>query len=280
MRLRDVANRFNQTECRDAYSNAVAFKAQVLPYDEVRRDAVTLERRIFSVDPSVTLPSRRAVSAMGSVWLLGLPNVDQFMGSDIRYGYVAQAATSLSSVNTVGKLVNSVAGSQAYAGRAWVKNPAFTEQSSDLSVMYDVYLGLDEVVNENDLISYQGEYLIARAVHKTEAGFLRVTAETLGPSALSSATVSWGAYNPVTDTSNSSSATLPVLKIRWQTLFEYGNAQAPSFDAGDQQFAFSSQTVTVPVGALITLPGGSKWKVQSASLIPDSAWLCRATRHG
>lgn len=280
MRLVDVARRFNRTACLDAYVGGAPFYAQVIPYDEVKRDAVTFERRVFSVDPTVSIPARRVVTAMGQNWILGQKSPDQFLGNDIRHGYVAQQAEALATLTTLGKVVNAQAGTQAYAGRAWVKNPAFTQQSSDLSVLYDVYLSSSEVVQEGEVISYAGELMVVRVLHPSEAGFNRVTAEALGPGAYNAGFVSSGTWDPITETFTGSNVAAAIVKVRWQALFEYGNANAPSFEAGDQQLVISSTAVTQPIGATITLSDSSKWKVQSATQLPDAAWLCRATRHG
>lgn len=280
MRLKDVARRFDRTQCLDGYSGAAAFKAQILPYDEVRRDAVTFERRVFSVDPSVTIPARRVVTAMGEKWILGVFSKDQFLGSDIRSSYVGQRADSLATLTSIGKLVNGQAGTDAWAGRSWVKNPAFSEQSSDLSTQYDVYMSNTESTPEGVLINYLGEWLVTRVSHLTEAGFNRVTAETLGTSPLGVGAVTFGAWNPVTDSFVGTTSSIPVLKIRWQSLFEYSQASAPAFEAGDQQLAFSSLLVDKPLGATVILADGTKWKVQSAMQLPDNAWICRSTRHG
>jgi hypothetical protein len=280
MRLHDVANRFNQTECRDGYSGAVLFKAQVLPYDEVRRDSLTFDRRVFSVSPVTSVPARRVVRAMGQQWVLGEPSVDQFMGTDIRHGYVAQKAETQATLTTIGKMVNQQQGVPAWAGRAWVKNPAFSEQSSDLSVQYDVYLSSTETLQERDIINYLGEPMVVRAVHPSESGFLRATCEALSLSSFLTGTLTSGTWNPITETFAGTSQTLPVLKIRWQALFEYSSTLSPDFAAGDQQFAFSSTLVAKPLNAELVLPDASKWTIKSAIQLPDSAWLCRATRHG
>ncbi len=280
MRLVDVARRFNRTVCTDAYVGGAPIYAQVIPYDEVKRDAVTFERRVFSVDPTTTMPARRVLNALGSNWIIGENSPDQFLGSDIRHGYVAQKAEALATLTTLGKVVNAQAGTPAYAGRAWIKNPAFTQQSSDLSVLYDVYLSSSETVQEGQVISYMGELMVVRVAHPSEAGFNRVTAEALGSGAYNAAFVTSGTVDPVTELFNGVSRATAVVKVRWQALFAYGHADAPDFEAGDQQLVLSSLDVTQPLGALVTLADNSKWRVQSATPLPDNAWLCRSTRYG
>lgn len=278
MRLKDVSRRFDKTPCRDAYSGAVLFNGQMAPWMEVLRDAVTYERRVLSVRPGINMPTRRALQAAGSNWIVGSKNIDLWLGEEIRHGYTLQEASVLARLLTLEEALAGATGTQAYCGRAWIKDEAFTQQSSAVVAQFEVFMGVNESAPSGSLIDFGGDLLVVHSSHTTEAQMLRATCESLGTAASSTASVTHGVWNPVTEQLSGSAVTIPVIRMRWQSLYAYGSPSAPRMEADDQQMVMSATSVPKPVGAVVQFSDSSRWSVRSATRY-GSAWLCRATHH-
>lgn len=277
MRLHDVANRFNKMVCTDGYSGADLFRAQLGLYDDNKRDSETAERRVLSVSPNVTIPTRRVIGAAGSRWIVGHANPDDYKGSTIRVGYVCHEATHLATVRTLAEVVAGSAGTTAYAGRAWVKDAAYTQQSSDLAPLYHIHFSSTEtIVPERHIITFAGRLHIVRSVVAGSGGTLVALCEQMSASAVETGTVSVGTYVAATDTRTETPTSKTIVRFRWQSLFAYLNGAAPKFEPGDIQVAIAT-SVTPAAGTILTLADGS-WRIHSV-VAEQGVWLCRATRY-
>lgn len=269
---------FDRMECLDAYTGAHAFLGQLGLYDDSKRDSETVQRRIISTAAGSPVPARRAVLAGGQVYMLGRSIPDSFLGSLSRAGHIAHQADGLASVQTLGEACTSEPGLLAYAARSWVKDAAFSQQSSTLEPRYHIHFCDTEPVVENRLVTLAGTLHIVRSVNHGAAGMLVTTCDELRGAALEQANITVGTYSATTETTVGAVVGAQVLRVRWQSLFAYGGGHSPAFEAGDIQVAVAKSTATVSPGALITLPDGV-WRVVSVSTL-DDVWLCRANRHG
>lgn len=276
MDLADAANHFNNTPCKDAYTGRPSFYAQLSLYDDVKRDSEAGERRILSVSPSTVIPARRCVAAAGTRWIIGRGNSDTFRGEVIRVGYIAHEATHLATVLTLEQACLNQPGFTAYAGRAWVKDSAYTEHSSTLAPQYHINFAEGEPVQVGQLVRFGSDYHIVRSIIHGAAGTLIAVCEHLTESVIEEVSVFSGVYNPVEDSTTGAFVTIRLVRVRWQSLFEYRNNVAPKFGPADIQLAIAKTALVKPLGASVTLSDG-KWKIDSA-LSEGGVWLCRAVR--
>lgn len=276
MRLQAAANFANKTPCLDAYSGELLFHGQFSLYDDTKRDSEAAERRVLSVDPDATLPDRYVVEAAGSRWIIGHSNPDTFKGRVIRMGYVAHEATALSTIRTLDEFCTNAVGAQAYAGRAWIKNLGFSEQSSNLASQYHIHYARNESVGEGDVLTFDGEHHVVRSTVRGAAGTLICLSEHMEEPVVETGSISATSWDPVTETWSGASANVRMIRMRWQSLFQYRSNQAPSFGPEDIQLAVSKSLLTPAPGMRVTLSDGA-WQI--ASVLDEGVWLCRAVRH-
>lgn len=277
MRLRDVANRFNDMVCLDGYTGSDLFRAQLGLYDDNKRDSETAERRTISISPDVTIPTRRVIAAAGTRFILGHANPDDYRGSTIRVGYVAHEATYMSQVRTLDEVCLAQAGFTAWSGRVWVKDVAYTQQDSVETPLFHIHFADGEPVQPNMLVTFQDQLNLIRSLNHGAGGTLVATCEQMVEPAIESATIQVGVYDPVQDATVDTPTSVTAVRMRWQSLFRYSNSVAPKFEPGDIQLAFSQSGPAVGAGTVVDLSDG-RWRVQSA--VPEgSVWLCRATRY-
>jgi hypothetical protein len=277
MRLHAAANRFNQIECFDAYSDEFCFRAQLALYDDNKRDSETAERRVLSVDPDVEPPARRVVRAGSTYYIIGAAEIDWMYGRPIRKGLVAHEAVELAQVRTLGEICLNQPGFSAWAGRAWVKNMAYTEQSSRLTPQFHINFASTEPVADNHLVHFGNRLLIVRTMNWGPAGALITTCEQLPEPTIEDITVSGSAFDPLTGSMGSSTVAARAVRLRWQSLFQYLSSAAPVFGPEDMQVALAKSVVTAVPGMKLAMSDGS-WQVASVVSAGD-VWLCRVTRH-
>lgn len=277
MRLRAVAGHFDRTQCRDAYTGKLLFSGQFMLYDDTRRDSEASERRVLSVSPKALIPARRVVEAAGTRWIVGHSNVDSFQGRPLRVGYVAHEAPTLATVYSLDGITLNTPTLSAYCGRAWLKDLAYSEQSSHLSTEYHFHFAAPESVTPGDLILLDGEYHVVRATNKGAGGTLVVNAERLDGPVVDSAVIPSTQYDPVTQAWSGPGTTVRVIRLRWQSLFQYLSPGAPTFGPGDAQLAVSKSLLTPAVGMSLTLSDG-RWQIASF-YDHRGVWLCRGVKH-
>lgn len=271
-----AASFFDRAVASDGYTGRSLFKAQIGLYDDTKRDSEASERRIISVAAGVTPPARRVVAVNGYRFIMGKPNPDFAFGKVIRLGYVAQEAPNLTRVRSLGQVCLGAAGVEAYTGYAWVKNAAFTEQSSDLAAQFHVFFGLSEAVAAGQILTFGGSNYIVRSVNQTPADMLAALVEKTPDSSTESATLTSG-YSPVTGSFTGTPTTVQILRLRWQSWFTYGNKAKQPFGPDDIQLVVAKASYTPTPGTRVTLADGS-WLVASVQPEED-AWVCRATKH-
>ena len=269
---------FDRMQCLNAYTGAPAFMGQLGLYDDSKRDSETVQRRVISAAAGVAVPARRAVRAEGQVYMLGRGIPDSFLGSTSRVSYIAHQADGLATVQTLSQACLGVTGLAAYAARSWVKDSAFTQQSSVLETRYHIHFCDTEPVVENQIVSLGGALHIVRSVNHGAAGMLVTTCDELRGATVEMAGITAGAYSATTETVTGAAVSAPVLRLRWQSLFAYGGGHSPPFEAGDIQVVVDKSSVTMAAGATLVLSDGT-WKVVSVASL-DDVWLCRANRHG
>lgn len=277
-RLFKSAVKFDQTPCCDAYTGSFSFNGQFKAWAEVTRDSEVAQRRILGTGPDIVIPTRRAVNALGEVYIIGTRNQDTFRGRPIRAGYTASLVDGLASIQTLDEVCLSVAGTSAYGGRAWIKNDAFAQQDSKLNPQHQLFFSVSESIPDGSVVSLNGLMFLVRTSYDAPSGIQVVLADQLESPNLEVCTLETRVFDPITNTSASTTVGLTALRIRWQSLFFYDQAAAPTFAAGDIQVVVPKVSATPIAGSTFVLSDG-RWTILSVVSYAQS-WVCRVARAG
>jgi hypothetical protein len=274
--LSAAASFFDNTPCYDGYTGLLAFKAQMSLYDGSKRDSEMTDRRHLSAAPGVQIPARRVIQIDDTRYIVGHAYSDHYRGQAIRQGLVAHEAKHLVQLRTLAEVCLAQPGFEAWSGKAFVKNLAFTEQTSLLPRQEHFHFSTTEPVGHAAVITLAGEHFLVREVEDGVAGTRVALADELpGPVVIS--IILPGAYDPLTETSGPASAPITALQVRWQSLFRRGHRAAPEFGPEDAQLVIAKASATPAVGARVTTPDGVRF-LQSVMPFED-VWLCKAALH-
>lgn len=277
-RLFQSSLRFDKTPCQDAYTGSFSFNGQLKAWDESTRDSEVAQRRVLSTGPDVVLPARRAIRVFDEVYLVGTPHTDTFRGMPIRKGYPASLADGLATLKSLGSLCTGQSGTTAYAGKAWLKDDAFTQQDSHLNPKHMFYLSVAETVSPGMTITLNGLMAVVRAVFDAPSGLrVAISDEMMAPN-VETAGLEVRVFDPVLNQSTATTTSVTAVRMRWQSLFKYENTTTPAFAPGDQQVAVAKSVVTPTPGSVFILSDG-RWTVASLEDNNDT-WLCKVSRAG
>lgn len=280
MRLRDAANRFDQTPCRDAYDAlATPFYGQLSAYNDPR-DGLTVARRVLEVQPGTTVPVRRVIRAGSEDWLVGHYNEDVSFGQPIRHKYILQQAPNSVMLQTKDQALSS-GGVSAFAGISWDKPISDPATTADLFSSYRIYLSAAESVNKDDIIKAGSSLYEVNQADLTFAGFLLVQATLLEPDALTTATFTQqGGYDPTTGGFTvTNGPTINLLRMRFKENYHFDDPLAPGYQAGDLRFFVRKvdQTLAKP-GDKLTVNGASWTVVHAADDAAQGCWSLHVRR--
>lgn len=279
MRLAKAARFFDRMPCTDAYTGMQLFRAQLGLYDDNKRDSETAERRVLSVAPDAIIPPRRVIGAAGSRWIIGHANPDSFNGETIRVGYTVHEATLQARYRTLEQVCLQRAGTVVYMGRAWIKDRAYAEHSSELNSQYHLHFSTFETVRPDHIVTIDdGPAYVVRATSMGAGGTLVAVSDEMPEPVVEVAKVVSGTYDPIAEQVVGTEEIVHVARVRWQSMFTYLSHLAPKFGPGDLQLAIAQASMAVAAGATVELEDGS-WHIESA-LPHERVWLCRAVRHG
>lgn len=252
MDLADASAFFDRTNILDAFSGAVLFQAQIDPYDESKRDAGSAYRRILSVRPGTVMPVHRTVSIHGQTWLVGSEEVDGHEGPH-RTKYTLQAAKP-AQVRTLAQLLAGLTTQVVYSGVEWLKDSKEVEASSEVSAQFVAYLSEQFVIQRGQVVTCAGHHYLVTGARLTASGYLAAVAAELDYPVVT-ATITTPAFDPVAGSSSAgASSTVAAMRVRWQSLFEYGHQLAERFQEGDDVIVLPLTSAPAP-GSLVTLAG-------------------------
>ena len=277
MRIHSAAQRFNKMPCNDGYSGTFLFNGQILLYDDSRRDSEGGERRIIELAPDLTPPSRRVIEAHGTRYIMGHGFDDSMLGRVIRRKYIAHEATHLATFYTLQQLCQNTAGTSAWAARAWVKDSKEIDESSDMIGVNHIHMAPSEAVAVTNIVRFDNAYHIVRKTNKGAAGTLILACDEVPEPAIETASLKTGSYDPINEVMTTSTTSVRVLRLRWQSLFEYRDAIAPTFDPEDLQVVVAKSVATPAIGSTFTLSDGD-FQVDSLMDKPG-VWVCKVSRH-
>ena len=234
MRLHAASVRFDKSILTDAYTGGAVGKGQLANSDYYKLDGASVRRRIISVAPSFIPPTRRAVGLGGEFYLIGEPSTDEFNGSPIRVSYVLHQTPGMATVKTVAEALAGSAGTAMYASREWNKDVADLQHSSDYFNDYHIFVANTETVTSGLLVYIDNQWHYCHAVHPSLSGFTDMVAHEIVGTVFETITATAKTYNPVTDAYTDSSASVTVLRLRWQERFEYMTLAQETYQRGDE----------------------------------------------
>lgn len=236
MRLKNAARYFDRLTAYDGYSGVAAFKAQFDLFDDSKRDAAGVMRRILSTADGVTIPARRVIECpVGSHWIVGEdPHLDTFDEYVIRRKYILQAANKLTYIRTPGQVLAGSGGIAAYAGYAWAKDWKENEYGSKTFPYYEAYFSRSEAVAPGAYLVTGTNLYRVRSVYDSEGGFRVAESDELGAAVKTLSITGPGVLNPVTDTITAPVPTVaPGIVMRFTANFEYQQESAIKRQEGD-----------------------------------------------
>lgn len=278
MRLHDAALHFNNMPCNDGYSGAFLYNGQLVLYDDSRRDSESTERRILELDPALAAPARRVIEAHGVRYIVGHDFIDSALGSVIRRKFIAHEATNLATYYTLQQLCENTTGTPAWSARAWVKDAKEIDESSDMVGVTHIHMATSETPAVTSIVSFDGVYSIIRKTNKGPAGTLVLTCDEVPEPVIETAVLKNGTWDPINETITLTNTSVRVLRLRWQSLFEYRDAVSPTFKPEDLQVLVAKTVATPKLGATFTLSDGD-FQVDSISS-ETGVWVCKVARHG
>lgn len=278
MRLHAAAKHFNRMPCNDGYTGAFLFNGQIALYDDSRRDSEGAERRIIELAPEDVLPARRVVEAHGVRYIMAHGFDDSALGEVIRRKFVAHEATHLATWRTLQQVCENAAGTQAWSAKAWIKDSKEIDESSDMVGVNHIHMAVTEAVAVSNIVHFDGVYHIVRKTTKGAAGTLILTCDEVPEPAIETGSLKTGTYDPINEVMATTTTSVRVLRLRWQSLFEFRDALAGPFRPEDMQAVIAKSVATPAVGATLTLSDGD-YQINSVQS-ETGVWVCKVTRHG
>ena len=253
---------FDRQVFADAYNPASTVRGQFDLYDDSRRDGMTVERRIISIAPSVSLPTRRTLLHDGKYWMIGDGQADYYKNAMIRNKFVAHQATELVVPRTFAQTIAGSGGTPAWAARVWVKGSKEIDISSDITDVFDIYFARGESILEHSIIQMDGRYHLVRSTYPSSAGLLVALADELPEPVVVTATVTTKVYLPIQDGFSIDPVSVTALRIRWQSHFRYPTMNAEKFKPGDVILIVLKTAVTPDAGSTVVI-GNDSYHVRS-----------------
>ena len=241
MKLADAASYFDQTSVTDPATGRDLFKCQVANYDDARRDANAAYRRVLSVRPGTVVPG--VVRLMGFNWLVGTMEPDGLEELH-RQKYVIQRASTQLKVSTITTFLAGTFSSNQWASPNWSKDAKQLDTSSETPQIYDVALPGALTLAAKSILWATGSAYLVLAPHPAASGYILATCLKLDQTVPVVATIQTRTYNPVAGTYTTPAGTnINALRVRWQSLFEYGSQASDRYQEGDVAIALPAGTV-------------------------------------
>jgi len=260
MKLSRVATTFDDVQCLDGYTGASLFRGQTDLYDDSRRDGYSVVRRILSTAPSVVMPTRRVVDIDGDKWLVGQNAKDFFKGSAIRVKYITHKATGMAESHSMASILSAaqVPISSFYAAEAWLKGSREIDESSDVTDSSMMYFANSETAIVRGLLKLGGVLYLVRNTHITSSGYMAADVDVLDTPNLETVSFTAKTYNPITATYTTTTTSAKVLRLRWQSKFNYLSMSSLSYQPGDDVVLVLKSAVTPKNGDVIPLLDGNR----------------------
>lgn len=275
MRLRNVSRYFDNEKVYDGYTLRPIFRGQLGEFNDASSVGSTLRRRVLSIDPALSVPTRRCVKVGSQSWLAGVPINDSFQGEDVRKTYNLRKATNLFELLTPAQACSVTLGSTAYAYEEHFKETTNGQTDSEYSTFWNVFFAPGEPVAQGKFLRVGSRLLRVRQAYISPEDLRIAQSDELDSDVVQSVTFSGtGAYNPITDTLSASTTAAQVLQIEASKFYRWRQWAEADLRPGDRSVFVPTATVTPKVSSQFTMLGKS-WRVVSFQLESD-AWAIHA----
>jgi len=271
-----VSNHFDDIPVTDGYSGAVLFNAQFSNFNDASPDGSTAQRRVISMAPSLSIPTRRVIVALTEMSVVGSGTIEGIYGLPIRQSFWVKKITDNFTKLTPGQAALDSGGTAFYGQKAFFRDTNSTQTTSDLDPFWNIYCSPGEAVTEGQILKTSTAYYRVRSVHLDLSGFTVAECDELDSgSGTGGVRVSvtfnlTGAYNPVTDTYASGSVTVyGILMDRYKWYDLLTPSDTPTL-AGDMTLVVATSAVTPVIGKTVTI-ASRVWQILNMTANSD-AW--------
>lgn len=275
MRVSNAAIYFDRELVSDAYTGIPLFRGQVKNFNDASSTGATLRRRVLSLAPSFSVPTRRCVQIGPLKWLAGIGLIDTFQGVEVRNTYNLRVASNLFEVLTPAAACNSAATvNSAYGYEEFFKSSQDSQVSSDYETFWNVFFAPGEPIQEGTFLRVGPRLLRVRQVYVNAEKLKVAQSDELGTDAAQALVFSnLGIYDPITDTYPSTTQVVQGLQMDMLKFYRWRLQAEADKQPGDRS-VFAPLTVTPKVGSVFTMAARS-WRVVSLQQEQD-AWAMHA----
>lgn len=234
MKLSTVAKYFNRTGFSDTYSQKALGRGQLSVFEDSVRDGPTTQRRVFEVAPDTARPARGVITIHGEPWVIGMSANDSYDGEVIRTKWIIVKSSGLAEVFTLKQILKDEDPLEAHAGLIWEKTNSEMEISSGKYNQLQFFFDINENVQKDNVVKLGGKLHTVMSVFPATAGHKAAVVEELQSGALETITTEGSTWDPIEEEYTGGS-TSTLLRLRWQSDFEYFSQATETFKRGDQQ---------------------------------------------
>lgn len=268
---------FDRDEVLDAYSGAVVFMGHTMPHDDHTSSGATSRRRTLVSEPSAVAPARRAVSIEGEYWLVGVNNLDTFLGDPVRRNFDLKKSTGQLEALTPGAACLAQAGATFHAHKEYFRDTTNGQTTSEWDPMWNVFCPLNETLATGYFLRDGSTLLRVRNCYTSIDEFRVAEADEFASDAVQDVTFTGaGTLDLVTDTVSGTSITTTALQTDTGKFYRFRTQSEAGLQAGDRAVFVAKSAVTPKQGDTFTMQGVT-WR---AALIVDEldAWAILARR--
>lgn len=260
MDLHDAATYFDDDPVTDGYTGDELFDAQTSSYDDSSADGATSRRRVISLAPDETIPTRRVLLIYGERWLVGNGSLDGFLGSEIRQHFVLKKATDLLALLTPSQAIAASAGTPVYAHKAYFKEVVNSLTDSEYDSQFNIFVAPGETAAKGSFFrDADGRLYHTRNDYLPVEGLRVCQADILDSDARNSAVFDGTTINQVTEVVTGSTTTVNSIWLDMPKFYRFRGMTDDQVQKGDIA-VFVPTTLTPVTNQTFTLLS-RKWRV-------------------
>jgi len=204
MDLFDAATYFDNEIFQDYFDDSVTFYGQMRPFTESTRSGPATQRRVLSVDPDISMPTRRVIKMVstGKVYIVGARNEDYWFDEMIRKEYPTVPVNYQATVGNIGNFLSDTGLTEnIFVFSTYVRRVPLEEESSLFFAGHEFYFSSVDVIPNDSLIRVSGEYYRVKVPSSIDgAGFGMCEAVRLdAPMTTVTYTSKSAPYDPIND---------------------------------------------------------------------------------
>lgn len=276
MKLKSAARYYDDTPVYDGYTGAYLWKCQFSSFNDANAVGSTSTRRILSIAPGLTLPSRRVVKIFEDRWLVGDGNPDSWKGEQIRQSFNMKKATALVNVLTPAQACLGQTGTQSYTQAIYFKDTVNSLNNGDYDPFWNYFFApATESVGKGSYIRDGSRLLRVRSsyIPLEDLRIAQSDEVDVGPI---TAVFGTGAYDPLTDSYTSTPVTTTVLMMDFTKAYAYLTQASDSVQKGDMNAVVAASVLTPEPGQTVLIDSVT-WRVLSRN-VEGNSWLLHLRR--